>query len=236
MKKQSDSNPENQYNLTIRFSSEGFSIFVYSDQSNSPLTTKRIDCEFTSHPFESVKDIIDSETRINYQQIRIVIESNNYVIIPVDFFKLEDVADLLFMEHKITKTDSILFNKIPQAGIVNVFAVPGIIHEAIAQLFPDAEIEHHLSQLITDNVNLSNENSSYCTVRSNFFDIVVIKNFKIHLINSFQYETNEDFLYFILNVYEKLRLETSKNPLFVYNIEQKTDLKLLLEKYLIIGN
>jgi len=67
-------------------------------------------------------------------------------------------------------------------------------------------------------------------------DIVAVKNSKIYLINSLQYDTNEDFLYFVLNVYEKLALEVTKTPLFVYNIEQKTDLKSLLEKYIVIGD
>jgi hypothetical protein len=236
MNKQSEYNPEYQYTLTIRMDSDGFSLFVSSNQSGSPLTSKRIDCEFSKQTFESILNIIDSETRINHNHIKIIIESNQYVLIPTDFFKLEDVADLLFLEHKISKSDSILFNKIPEFGIVNVFAMPGIILEALTQLFPETEIDHHISELLTDNVKLSTENCAYCRARNKMLDIVAVKNSRINLINSFDYETNEDFLYFVLNVYEKLNLEASKTPLFVYNIEQKTDLKSLLEKYIVIGD
>jgi len=236
MKKQSESSLEYQYALTIRIDSDGFSLFVSSIQSDSILTTKRIDCNFSNQSFETVLDIIDSETRLNCHQIRIIVESNQYVIIPMDFFKLEDVADLLFLEHKISKTDSILFNRISEFCFVNIFAMPGIIHEALTQLFPEAEIEHHISELITDNVKPNTENCAYCRARNKMLDIVAVKNSRIHLINSFQYDTNEDFLYFVLNVYEKLTLEVSKTPLFIYNIEQKADLKSLLEKYIVIGD
>ena len=106
----------------------------------------------------------------------------------------------------------------------------------MVQLFPEAEIEHHISELLTDNVKLNTENCIYCRARNKMLDIVAVKNSRIHLINSFQYDTNEDFLYFVLNVYEKLALEVTKTPLFVYNIEQKTDLKSLLEKYIVIGD
>ena len=230
MKKKKELTLNIPYSLTVRIDSDGFSLSVF-DKPNNLLTTTRVDKELSNLPYMEILSLIDSEIQINYSQLTIVIESDQYVIIPLDIFKIEEAADFLFLEHKPAKTDSILFNKIPQQSIVNVYTIPGKIHEALNQLFPDTEIEHHISQFITNDISVKNENCIYCWSRKNKLDIIAFRSGKLQLINSFSYKTPEDFLYYTLNVYEKLSLDSNKCPLHLFNSKLNSEIKLLLENY-----
>lgn len=223
------------YSLSIRIDSDGFSLSVF-DKSDALLTSKRVDAGLSVLTPEQIVDLINTETQLNFKNIKVIIESDTYVIIPLDLFNIEEAADYLFLEHKPTKTDSILFNKVPECGIVNVFAIPGKIHDALNHLFPDAEIEHHLSHFISEDVKFKNENCVYCWARNKKLDVVALKAGKLQLINSFFYQTPEDFLYFTLKVYEKLSIDMHKSPLFLFNAEKKSEIKSLLEKYLTVNS
>ena len=118
--------------------------------------------------------------------------------------------------------------------IVNVFAVPGIVLEAFNQLLPNTPIEHHISQIITENVKSNSDNCVYCSVRKKKFDVVVTNDGKLQLINSFTFETTEDLVYYLLNIYEKLGLNTEKCPVYLLNVDENPDRKKMLEKYLIV--
>ena len=223
----------NSNNLSIRIDSDGFSLSVF-DQSDSLLTSKRISAPMFTASLSNLLRLIDTETQLNFNKVRIVTESELYVIIPVDLFNVEEAVDLLFLEHKPAQTDSILFNKHPESGIVNVFAIPGVIHEALNQLFPTAVIEHHISNLITENIKSMSGSCVYCFARNKRLDMVVVNKGKLLLINSFSYQTTDDFAYFVLNVYEKLKLDMHICPVCLLNAEEKPELVKILEKYLTV--
>lgn len=226
-----ESTQKDTYSLAIRIDSDGFSLLVL-DKTDSLLTTKRVDSSLFELPFTEILSLIQSEVQFNYNHVKITIESDQYVIIPLDIFRIEEAADFLFLEHKPAMTDSILFNKIQEQNIATVFTIPGKIHEALNLLFPDIEIEHHLRKFIADKIK--SESGVYCWSRNKKLDIVVMKDGKLQLINSFSYQTPEDFLYYLLNVYEKLSLDRFKFPLHLFNIKQKPEIKSLLEKYLTV--
>ena len=233
MERTSTLTSNSSFSLSLQIDSDGFTLSVF-DKSDSFLTSKRVDARLSDLSLDEVISMIKAETQLNFKNINISIESNTYVIIPMDLFRMDEAADFLFLEHKPSKTDSILFNKIPEFGIVDVFTIPGKIHEAISQLFPMAEISHHLSQFISEKVNCKIENCIYCFPGNKKVDIVVIKNSKLLLVNSFSYQTPEDFLYFTLNVYEKLSLDIHKVPVYLFNPLKKFELEKLLAKYITV--
>ena len=223
----------NPFQLSIRIDPNGFSLSVF-EREDSLISTNRIDKPLNSMSLSELLSVIQNEINLNVSSTRIIIESELYVIIPIDLFFKEEASDFLFLEHKPAKTDSILFNKIPELKIVNVFAVPGIVLEAFNQLLPNTPIEHHISQIITENVKSNSDNCVYCSVRKKKFDVVVTNDGKLQLINSFTFETTEDLVYYLLNMYEKLGLYTEKCPVYLLNVDENPDRKKMLEKYLIV--
>ena len=224
-----------QYLLSIRLSSDGFNLSVF-DESNVLLSSKKVFASLFSLSADDIIRLITPETLLNYRTVRLICESDTYTFIPAAFFNPEEATDFLHFQFKPAKTDQILYNRIPKWDTVNVFSIPKTVHIALKQLFPDAETEHHLSYFLNENVKPLNEDSVYIVVRSKIMDVLVISREGILLINSYTFNTPEDFTYYILNIFDKLSLDTENCNVALYNAYKQPELKKTLELYLKVSS
>jgi len=231
MEQPNDSTEIKQYLLSIRLSSDGFRLSVF-DESSVLLTSKKTSNSLFSLSSDEIIKIITPDVQLNYRTVRLICESDRYLFIPAPIFRSEEAADMLHFQFKPVKTDQIILNRIPKWDTVNVFSIPKSVHIALTKMFPDAIIEHHLSYFLTKFIKLQNGNSVYIQVRNNIMDVVIITNGGIQLINSYSFNTPEDFTYYTLNLFDTLSLDTENCKVFLYNSDNKPELQKTLEKYL----
>jgi len=222
----------NQYSLSIRFSSDGFSLSIF-DEFNSLLSTKKISALLFSLSEEEIIHLIlqEPETQVSYRKVRLICESDVYAFAPIQVFRQEDARDLLSFQHKLEKKDFVLFNKLPKWDVVNVFTIPIVLHAALLGLYPDTPIEHQVSHFLTDYVLFQSENSVQIWVGDKTMDVVVLKNGNIILMNSYNYQTPEDFTYYTLNLFEQLSLDTESCKVRMFNVEKNNQFNHHLQKY-----
>ena len=144
--------------------------------------------------------------------------------------------DLLYFQQKKEKNERIIYNNISDWDTVNVFAIPLELEHALSRLFPESIIEHQLSWLLKNKIKPLQTNSLSIWVRSKMLDVIVLKNKKLQLMNSFSYQTPEDFTYHVLDIIEKLSLDIEKCDVFLYNSEKKPELGIMLEKYVTVSS
>jgi len=232
MEPYTDSTISNQYSLSIRISSDGFSLSVV-DGSDSLISTKIIPTILTSLSAEQITTLINKETQINYRNIHLIYESDIYTFVPAPVFRSNEAAEYLnFQQNKTTKNDIVLYNYLPVWDTVNVFAIPKAIQAALSQLFPNTIIEQHVSYFLSTKVKTQHENALFIWTRPKTLDIIAFKNGKLYLLNSYLYLTAEDFTYHTLNIIDKLSIDTDKCKVGLFNAEKKPELKKTLEKYL----
>lgn len=232
MEPYTDSTISNQYSLSIRISSDGFSLSVV-DGSDSLISTKIIPTILTSLSAEQITTLINKETQINYRNIHLIYESDIYTFVPAPVFRSNEAAEYLnFQQNKTTKNDIVLYNYLPVWDTVNVFAIPKAIQAALSQLFPNTIIEQHVSYFLSTKVKTQHENALFIWTRPKTMDIIAFKNGKLYLLNSYLYLTAEDFTYHTLNIIDKLSIDTDKCKVGLFNAEKKPELKKTLEKYL----
>ena len=234
MEHHTESTISNQYSLSIRIGSDGFSLSIIDD-SNTLLSTKIVATVLALLSIEEIVILINKETEINYRNIRLVYESDIYQFVPAPVFRSNEAADYLNFQHKTTKNDIILFNYLPIWDTVNIFSIPKTIQTALNQIFPNTIIEQHISYFLTTKVKTHHDNSLYIWTRPKMMDIVVFKNGKLNLLNSYAYQTAEDFTYHALNIIDKLSIDTDSCKLNLFNAEKKPELQKTLEKYLAVN-
>lgn len=226
-----DSTISNQYSLSIRINSNGFSLTV-TDESNTLLSSKKVPTILTTLPAEEINRLISGEIQLNYKNIRLIYESDNYLFVPSAIFRSNEADCYLNFQQKPDKNEIILYNTMAAWDIVNVFSIPATIQTAVNQLFPNTVIEQHLSHFLIEKVRNNHESAIYIWVRSKIMDVIVLKNGKLQLLNSFTYQTPEDFTYHTLNIAEQLSLSIEKCKVFLYSNEKKPELAKLLENYI----
>lgn len=226
-----EKNATSKNRLLIQIDAEGFSLSVYN-KPDQLLSSKRTDCDVFKLSQDELFSLLQAESEINSGFVELVIESYQYCIIPDDIFRLEEATDLLLFEHKPAPADSILYNKIPEFGLVIVFAIPGSVFEVLSSLFPASAIENHVSSFISNHLSLREHDSVFCRTGKTKLDAVAVKDSRITLINSFDYKTPEDYLYFVLNMYEKLGLNQQKHPLYLLSSPDNMKMEQMLLNYL----
>ena len=64
--------------------------------------------------------------------------------------------------------------------------------------------------------NSENRNAQvYLNDYSNYYDLVIVKDNKLLLANTFQYDTKEDFIYYLLFTAEQLQIDPSEFNLWL---------------------
>jgi len=221
------------YNLSIRINTDGFSLSV-SEQSGQQLSSKKVSLSILSLSTSEITNTLSTETELNYQNIRIIYESDIYIFIPAPLFKPEESARFLSLQHKLQKKECIIHNTIPNWNTVNAFSIPENLQQAIEELFPGLIIEHQMSYLLSEKVKQLPANSIHIWVRTNMLDVIVVQSSKLQLLNSFPYKTPEDFTYHTLNIMEQLAFDTKSSIVYLYNTEKKPEFATLLNNYVIV--
>lgn len=223
----------NQYNLSIRLNSDGFYLFV-TDERNSLLSSKKTSFDIFNHSKEDIIEKLLQEQilNINYQTVRIIVETDNYTCIPDSMFDEEHIYDLLHLQHhQITPTDCVKFNLLLAWNAVLIYSIPNQLNEVLTEVLPEINIEHHLYSFINDKVALDSEQNLYVWLRHQTIDILALEKGNLLLINSYDYKTKEDFVYHILNAAKQLSFDREKCNINIYNTDQQPELAELAAQY-----
>ncbi|CAL2061428.1 DUF3822 family protein [Tenacibaculum sp. 190524A05c] len=205
--------------LSIQFSLDGFSFCVKDIPSSQILllTTYTFDSSMdTPHELsEKIQSIFEAEKelQIEFDQIIAIHQNQLATQIPDAYFDENHLKTYLDFNIKTFSSDYITFDNLPSLEAKNVYIPYVNVNNFLFQNFGEFEFKHHstvlLEQLIT-NHDASIEDTMYVNVSHKYLDIVVFKNDQLRLYNSFQYNSKEDFLYYILFVSEQLELNPSE--------------------------
>jgi len=224
--------------LSIQFSLDGFSFCIQDASSNKKLAffEYAFDKELTS-PEKLLKEIIkifesNSALQKDFSSILVIHQNNLYTLVPQIYFKEEQLSNYLAFTIKTLKTDFITFDVISTFN--NVYIPYVNINNYLFQHFGEFTYQHHISCIIQKLIaqNKSKEINVYINVYSTSFDIVVLQEKKVLLSNSFSYLSKEDFIYYILFVYEELKLDKEVTPIyFMGKIKKDSNLYSITYNY-----
>lgn len=223
----------NNYSLSIRLSPNGFSLSIL-DQAGMLLVAREVSATglFQMRKAEII-ELFETKmgvTPSDFNDMQIIVESDLYVFIPDTIFSVQHINDYFHFEHEKDKTQVVLFNRIASYETINIFSIPLELNEVLNKLFPDSAPVHHLSYFLSEKIK-TNEDGIHIWVRPKMLDAVVFKSRTLSLINSFSYHTAEDFTYFVLSIFDQLKLDTEKVAVKLYQQNNAGDFKNLISMY-----
>ena len=229
------------YKLSIRLSPDGFSFCTLDDHQNKYLSLE----SYSFKPPQSTEayisllyDIIESTSFLKqrFKSVHLLYENNHFTLIPDPLFNPEKKELYLHFNHESDPSGELAYDKLFNLDAFNIYTIPTSVNQWIIQVFPDAIVAHSISVLVEGillnfkNTNL--EKTVFIQLRHTSFDVLYIKNNKAIFINSFNYRTNEHFVYFLMYVLEQLQL----NPEYITlqllgEISERSALYILISKY-----
>ena len=118
-----DSN-KNPYSLSIRFSSDGFSLYVF-DENKVQLSERNVVLETIPETKDGLIDVLSGvdELTLNFSSVRLIFESELYSVIPLAVYCEQDELALFNLHHNGVKSlECILKNELLAWDAVLLFS------------------------------------------------------------------------------------------------------------------
>lgn len=197
-------------NLSIQISLNGLSFCVlennsiqylkhfYTEKKTTPL--KMLDMLVTVFKTEAALDsAFDNITVIHVNELA--------TLVPKALFNEENLADYLKFNSKILKSDFVAYDEITVNESINVYIPYVNANNFIYEKFGTFSYKH-VSTILIEQILTAEKHSKtprvYININPAYFEIVAIENGQLKLYNSFEFETKEDFIYYVLFTLEQL--------------------------------
>ena len=227
--------------ISIQLSLDGFSFVIYNKIQNELGAFAVYEFENNSiTPFKHLELIEqlfnqDDLLQLKYESVSVTHFNNLVTQVPHPFFNKEHLAQYLQNTVKVLKNDFITYDEVINTEIINVYIPFVNINNFLLDKY-GVFIYKHSSTILIEKLlnNYKNLEGDYCfvNVSKNNLDIVVLKNKKLELFNSFNFTTKEDFIYYILFTAEQLNLNPEElNLVLLGDIEKESELFTILYQY-----
>ena len=172
---------------------------------------------------------------LRYHTVNVSFVVPRSTLIPTVIYDEAKNSTYLDFTHTKRGEEVVLSDHIKQIDTRNIFSVPANLHSWTIGQFPTAAIHHYSTSLIGGLLlQLKNEQEKRMVVhvQSSHFEIIVSEKGKLIFYNTFNHQTTEDFIYYILFVCEQLGLNpASVIVTLVGEIEKSSALHAILRKY-----
>lgn len=241
-----------EYELSIRLGVDGFSYAILDTNTRKFLHLESFDladARKSIHvPGEALKtntlklrNLLETELKwlsAPFSQVRLMIGSGNSSLVPEALFDKKEKASLFDFNMAGGPFDSedIHFDKLRISDAVCLYYIDPEVERICKEFFPEAVFYHHstvlIQALLLKYMNQENELHLFVNTASSRLDIVRIKGKKLEYINSFSFNTAEDYMYYLIFVVEQLGLNPESVKLIMTGeVERNSKLTDLVRKY-----
>jgi len=162
-----------------------------------------------------------------YQSVFFTYQNKYSTLIPEALFNKDKKNLYLGYNQPFQENSRIVFDKLKNNQAVNIYYILNPVVEKVKDFWPNAKILHFSTALIeslTANFKNKTDNKTlFVNLRENCFDLVYFKENKLHFYNTFDFNTKEDFIYFLLISIDQLLLNPEDVTLVIIGNIKKTD-------------
>ncbi|CAN5184239.1 DUF3822 family protein [soil metagenome] len=236
-----DSSRTEKFCLEMQISPENLSIVVLDNLTNDFLAfenypLRKINSEQTL-AFQIDKIIGDHEWLGNgFKRTDACIVTEKFTLVPAPFFDSSKTKDYLNFNESVDENDNVLNDVLRNADARNVYAISADLEKSLKKLSSAIRIRHHFSPLIERTLSRYKNKTgrrALAHIQGQRFDLVISDGGKLLLANCFNFQTSEDFIYYLLFACEQLKMNPEELELEISGeIETDSALALITKKYI----
>lgn len=212
---QETTNKENISNLklSIQVRLDGLSFCILDIPQAKISWYKKINFPKEHNPVKALQEIEDvyKEEQIlhdTFKEVTLLFSNDLYSPVPLEYFKEEEASTYLKFNTKILGTDVVESDQIND-DLVNVYIPYTNITNYFFDIYGEFEFKHNTTELIKAAIALNDkiQTTAYLNNYNGYYDLVIVKGNALLFSNTFNYETREDFIYYLLFTLEQLDLD-----------------------------
>ena len=229
------------YILSIQVSLNGLSFCVLDEDHNSIVF-------YSSSEFPKRLSPADIQLKINrelqenthlqksFKAVKVVYDNDLSVLVPKSLFEEGQMANYLKFNARMLQSDFLTYDDIPSIDSVGVYIPYVNINNYLIDRFGSFEYRH-LSCVLIEGIMKQEKNVEnkrmYAFIQKGKFEILVVERNSLIMYNSFEYNSPEDFIYYILFTAEQLELNPETFEIFLFGeIDKDDDIFQICYKYI----
>jgi len=225
--------------------SKCYKLFAYYDNHSFSYSMFNIEKkEFTSlnsyvfndESIQNIENIIKDDSTFKWalNSLNINCFLKRCTLVPTALFDENIKEKYLEFNNFLENSEEILVDKLKHINSVVIYSIPKS-HLNFLKKINHINIKHSATTFlenILDKTKHSNENEIFLEVSTKNFHVGVIQSSKLIFYNNFPFNTKNDFLYYILNCYNTLNLNSKNTTLNISGEFEKKSILNNLEKYI----
>lgn len=229
------------YKLYVELSNNGYKHTIFDTQTNTFIGIEEYQFTDIYNDYslvEPLKEIIAQNElyKISFQAIIVAFVNNRATIIPNAIYKADKLANYHQFNFSKQEEDQFYADSLINLSAYNIYSIPDFITEAFSKI-KNVQFKHFSSALIESALLSAKREKALSLINVHIlpssFQVVVIKNQKLELYNSFTYQSSEDFIYYLLFVLDQLNINNEEATIkLTGEVEKNSVIYTILYKYI----
>ena len=209
-----DAEKSSQYRMAIQFALDGLSFALFDTETQTIVAFEDYQSD-SSDLFRILERALEAKglNDKNFRSVTCLVDNRFCTLVPSPLFNEADKKQYLDFAFQVPESYIILSELLVSAQCYNVFAFPKVLQDKVLSKWKEAKITHTSSVFIESLLQKRENQGVFVNVRSHDFDMVILKEGKLHFFNNFKYNTKEDFAYFLLFAMEQNGVSGQDSPI-----------------------
>jgi len=232
-----------EYTLSILIGMDSFFYFIEDGESNA-LVLKQIRYAYpSSTPTQQQKELelqrilmTEKLLQLPYAQVYICYSSTNFTLIPDELFYKHEIDTYLRQVTRVNEAQAVGAYQLEKLNMNLVYSVDKVVQDVVKSYFPGSKHLHIVAPLIMQSHQYchNREGEKVCLhIGNGIMGVILFEGADLKLVNTYPYQTDMDFMYHTLMVYEQFELDPKKVPILISGrTSKKTAIYDQLSKYL----
>lgn len=216
-----DFNKSEQYILSIRLSTDGFSFSIYNPIRDSFILSHQREIKpelsFTANLKEAFKEL--DFLGYLYKEVNVLWTTKRYTLLPIELFA-EDHADTCFYYNFSPKENEIiLHDALPKNGAVVLFAMDKSLHVFLSEKYNSIQFSSSLkapAEHFAVRSRIGSDRKIYMHLYTKGIELYGYERGHLMLLNYYACEQTSDRAYFLLYAWKQLGMDQLKDELYVF--------------------
>lgn len=153
-----------------------------------------------------------------FNSTSVLIVNRKVTLVPFTLFNPDEKDNYLSFNIDLESEDEVFSSPVPLIKAACIFAVPGKLHYQLTKILSEPTF-HHLAEVSINQYPQSERITSdkarcFLHFSGNTFFVHLMRNNELVFFNVFQFDTPEEFIYYVLNIAGKVSV-TSENTGFI---------------------
>jgi hypothetical protein len=228
-----------QSRLLVEVNPNAFTYVLLNQRNMSPIGVKYFQLETgKDRPLiETLREILESEPLLRrpVKETLLVYNFPDSSLIPEPVFTMDTNREIIDTLHGNLQKGLILTEKIPWWELFNVYRISPDLHQLLQNSFTAGKYWHYYSLMLKSYKMFDSTDQLDCIKVIFYADkmvALVVRNGKVHLVQTFLYQDTKDVAYHLLNCCQQLGVNQEEVKLLVGGlIDRQSALSTELHKY-----